>query len=233
MRRIVSILLCICVLVVCALIAGFGRHQMQEASNVVSADEVQLQQVTCSQMLKRIPDGLYEFELTEFYAGKRYHAFDGSDGSWERVYVPVFDKPLNEIRRNYKAIVLVFADVSDASELRQRLQKKTLPAQYWAYSQRFDYAAYNSLAEKYTSLDFDRSIIVHCGFPKSKGMARYLYWGGAAGVLLALMAMGWQSIGLITIAIKKSATVEKSKDEEDDEDGELTNRAGLPTIKRE
>ena len=236
MRRIVSILLCICVLVVCALIAWFGHQQMQIEVNAEPGIQARLKSVTCEQMLTRIPNGLDEFELTQFYAGKRFVSMDGNnDGRWERVYVPVFDRPLKEIRRNYKAIVLVFADVTDVVELRKRLQQEALQAQYWPYSQKFDYKAYNSLAEKYSSLDFDRSLIVHCGFPKSRGMAGYLYWGGAAGVLLALLGMGWQSLGLITIVIRKSAALEQAKDDEDEdeEDLEFMNRAGLPTIKRD
>ena len=196
-----------------------------------------LKQVTCEQLLNQFPSGQQEFELIEFYPGKRNVAVDSNnDGRWERVYIPVFDKPLKDIRQNYRAIVLCFAGVSDEVELRSRLQSDALPAQYWPYSQKFGKQTYNALAERYSSLDFNRSIIVHCGFPKAGGMAKYLYWGGFVGALLAMLGMGWQSLGLVLIAIRRSVADEQAEydDEDSDElDSDQLNHIGLPTIKRE
>ena len=230
MKRFVSILLCICLLVVCALTAWFGHRQLQSHES----GTVQLEQYPCSQLLDQIPSGLPEFEITDFYPGKQFVAIDRDDDKqWERVYVPVFEKPLSEIRSNYRALVLCFADVRNSKELKQRLRHEAIKAQYWPYSQRFDFYTYNALAKRYSSLNFDRSLIIHCGFAKSTGMAKYLYWGGAAGALLALLGAGWQSLSLVLIAIRKSAAVEKAEEEEEEEETEFLNRAGLPTIKRD
>lgn len=236
MRRIIGILLCMCLMLVCALVAWFGMKQLEPATQDAARENAEpLQQVTCAQLLERIPDHLEEFELIEFYPGKRSIGIDANnDGRWERVYIPVFDKPLKDIRRNYRAVVVCFAGVADEIELRQQLQSGGLRAQYWPYSQKFDKVTYNAIAERYSSLNFNRSIMIHCGFPKSAGTARYLFWGGAAGALLALLAMGWQSLGLIAIVIQKSAADEQAQDDDEDEDvQEFLNRAGLPTIKRE
>ena len=238
MRRIVSILLYMCLLIVCALVAWFGYQQLNSTADDSNRQNSQpLKQVTADQMLSRIPRVQGEFELVQFYPGKRFVALDfNDDGRWERVYVPVFDRPLKDIRQNYRAIVVCFAGVSDDVELRKQLQSPQLTVQFWPYSQKFDNKTYNELAERYSSLDFNRSIIVHSGFPKSAGIARYLLWVGAVGALFAMMGMGWQSLGLIAIAIRKSAAIEQVQDEgeeEEDEDSEFLNRAGLPTIKRE
>ena len=235
MRRIVGILLCICLLVVCALVGWFGHKQLQsDASDAGAGNVSPVDAVSSEELLKKIPKGLDEFRLTNFYPGKRYVADDADDdGRWERVYVPVFDKPLKKIRRNYRAIVICFADVHDEVELRKRMQAESINVQYWPFSQKFNYETYNALAERYTSLDFDRSIIVYSGFPKGVGTAKYMFWGGSLGALLVLLAMGWQSVGLISIVIRKSAAAERANDDEDDEELEFMNRAGLPTIKRD
>ena len=226
-----------CLLVVCALsrivrpsTAAIGSRRWAG----VPGTETGLPARSC---WTNIPSRQEEFELVEFYPGKRNVAVDmDDDGRWERVYIPVFEKPLKDIRQNYRAIVICYAGVGDEVELRKQLQARALPAQYWPYSQKFDKNTYNALAERYSSLDFNRSMIVHCGFPRADGIARYLYWGGAIGALFAMLSMGWQSLGLVLIAIRKSAAVEQAMDDEEELEDDILeqrNHIGLPTMKRE
>jgi hypothetical protein len=135
----------------------------------------------------------------------------------------MFPVDTKRLRKNYRAVIVNFVDVTSKDELDKKLSGKPIEAEYWYGSQTLDSRSYNRLAEKYSSLDFDRSILVYSGHPKSDvSFGNYLFWGASAGTILSMLVFSWQSLSLVIAGIRS-----ESRDDEDDE--EITNRAGLPT----
>ena len=224
MNRLISILLCICGIVVCAFLAFIGYQQEQEAQKTV---EKAPPKVACSELIKEIPADTYAFTLTDFQPGKHFvHDDNDGDGIWERVIIPVFPKEVKKLGRNYKAIILVMADVTDKEGLSQQVNAPTIEAEYWFTSSELDENSYYRLAEKYSSLNFGESKVLYVGYSKTAmSFGRYIFWGASGGAILSLLMFGWQSFGLVLAGIRS----ESNRHDDDDEEEVITNRAGLPT----
>ena len=220
MNRVFSILLCLCGAVVCAFIAFLGHKQDQNEKTVA----VELPAHACEELLETIPKNLSRFTLTEFKPGKHFvHYDDNEDGKWEQVWVPMFPANTKKLEKNYRAVIVSFVDTPNKEALHAKLEGKGIDAEYWFTSQTLDDRSYNGLAEKYSSLDFARSILIYSGYPNTDvSFGTYLFWGGVGGALLSLMVFGWQSFSLVIAGIQ-------SESNQDDDDEVIINRAGLPT----
>ena len=220
MNRVISILLCLCGAVVCAFVAFLGHKQGQNEQTVA----VELPAQTCAELLESVPKNLSKFTLKEFKPGKHFvHYDDNEDGEWEQVWVPMFPSSTKKLEMNYRAVIVSFVDTPNQEALFKKLDNDGIDAEYWFSSQTLDDRSYNGLAEKYSSLDFSRSILVYSGYPNTEvSFGTYLLWGGSAGALLSLLIFGWQSFSLVIAGIK-------SESKQDDDDEVIINRAGLPT----
>ena len=219
MNRVFSILLCLCGAVVCAFLAYVGYKQDQSDQQIA----VEFPSHSCEELLNEIPNDLSKFSLTEFQPGKHFVSYDDDEnGQWEQVWVPMFPASLKKLNRNYRAVIVSFVDTPDKESLHKKLTSKKIDSEYWFTSQTLDTRSYNRLAAKYSSLDFNRSILIYSGYPDSQiSLGTYLFWGGAGGSILSLLFIGWQSMSLVIAGIRSES--------EDDEDDDIINRAGLPT----
>lgn len=225
MNRLIISLLCICGLVVCAFVAYLAYKQQNEIRLVEQAPPP----ITCEELLEKVPTGLQGLTLTEFRSGKHFVTDDADDnGEWERVMVPVFPSNLESLGTNYRAIILCIADAPDKSTLSSKLKSDEIVAEYWFAAQELDKASYSRLAENYKSMDFNQSIILYSGYPKSEVANSVLLWGSLGGGLLSLLVLGWQSMSLILAGIKNESRRKQEADPESD-DSQSGNRAGLPT----
>ena len=224
MNRLIVILLCVCGVVVCAFLAYLGYQQDLTAKQTAKESPPPF---TCKSLIDRIPNNIYSFTITDFQPGKHFVQQDQDDDEkWERVLVPIFPSDQKKLGRNYKSLILVFADTPDKNSLFEKVQSDTIEADYWVTSQKLDSYFYNRLAEKYSSMDFSRSKIMYCGFPKStKSFGMMLFWGSSIGGILSVLVLGWQSLNLVIAGVRSEANNEFDDDDED----VITNRAGLPT----
>lgn len=227
MNRLIIILLCLCSVVVCAFIAYLGYQQQSEDEVLKDSPPP----IACDELLHEVPHGLSGLTLTEFRPGKHFVTDDkNNDGEWERVLIPVFPIDTKSLKPNYRSIILSIADAKDKEELFDKVESPEIEAEYWFSAQKLDPSSYSRMAEKYTSMDFNHSVVLHCGYPKSNNIGSFMLWGASAGALLSLLILGWQSTGLILAGIKNEAQRAAAADEEDDYDvvAETKNRAGLP-----
>ncbi len=222
MNRLVIIMLCVCGAVVCAFLAYLGYQQQLAEQKTADAPPPEF---TCKSLLESIPQDTYTFTLIDFQPGKHFFPEDlDDDGVWDRVIVPVFPSELKKLGRNYRAILLVVADTPNKDAFFEKINSPRIEANYWFTSQKLDANAYNRLAEKYSSMDFARSLVLHSGFPKSNSsFGKILLWAAMTGFGLSLSILGWQSLRLLISGIRS-----ESQDDDDDEE-RITNRAGLPT----
>lgn len=225
MNRLITILLCVCGIVVCAFLAFIGYQQEQAATKIKEAAPPSF---SCQELLENMPSGEYAFTLTDFQPGKHFvHDDNDEDGQWEKVIIPVFPKGLRKLGRNYKAIILVIVNIPDKETLNQKINAPSIEAEYWFTAPNLDTNSYNRLAEKYSSLNFSDSRVLYCGYPKNgKSIGTYIFWAGAGGTILSLLMFGWQSFSLVLAGIRSES---KRHDEDDDDKSVITNRAGLPT----
>ena len=224
MNRLITILLCVCGIVVCAFLAFIGYRQEQEAKKTQQSAPPE---ISCEELLEDIPDGVYSFTLSDSQPGKHF-IYDDNDGDeiWDRVIIPVFPKGLKKLGRNYKAIILVMANIPDKQTLNEKINASTIEAAYWLTSPELDSNSYNRLAGKYSSLNFSQSRVLYSGYPKTiQSFGTYVFWAGAGGTILSMLMFGWQSFNLVLAGIRS----ESSQDDDDEDDQVITNRAGLPT----
>ena len=225
MNRLITILLCLCSVVICAFIAFIGYQQQIEDEAVKES----LPPIACKELLKTVPHGLNGLTLTEFRPGKHFVTDDNNkDGEWERVLIPVFPKDTKSLKPNYRSIILSISDAPNKEILFKKMESSELEAEYWFSTQTLDPVSYSRMAEQYSSMDFNRSIILHCGYPKSNNVGSFMFWGASVGALLSFLVLGWQSTGLILAGIKNESQRAVESDEEDDVLAETKNRAGLP-----
>jgi len=225
MNRLIIILLCLCSVVVCAFIAYLGYQQQIEDTSIKDSPP----QFSCSELLEEIPHDLSGLTLTEFRPGKHFVTDDNDrDGAWERVLIPVFPADTKSLKPNYRSIILSISDAANKEVLFEKMESSALEAEYWFTSQKLDPVSYSRMAEQYSSMDFNRSIVLHCGYPKSDNVGSFMLWGAGVGALLSFLVLGWQSTGLILAGIKNEAMRAAADDEEDDVLPDMKNRAGLP-----
>lgn len=224
MNRLIAILLCLCSAVVCAFVAYLGYQSTLKEQSAPQSPPA----IACGELLKRIPDDLQRLRLTDFKGGRHYVKYDNdNDGNWDRVFVPTFPEKLGRLKQNYRAVIICFADVANEEQLADKLNSPEIEAEYWYSTQHLDQNTYNQLAENYISMDFDRSVILRVGFPPGiASQGNIMFWGASAGLLLSMLAMGWQTFGLLLAGLRK-----ESEEPDDDDTGEfvITNRAELPT----
>ena len=225
MNRVIYILLSICGAVVCAFLAFFGYQQNQESHRSL---EQAAPEYSCSELLDQFPSNTYSFSVTDFQPGKHFiHDDADGDGAWERVIVPVFPKGLKKLGRNYRAVILVISDTPNKDAVFEKMKSPSIEADYWFTSQTLDQYSYNRLAKKYSSLDFERSLVLYSGHEKSpSAFGKFLMFAALGGGLLSIVTLGWQSVSLVIAGIRSESS---RLDDDDDEDQVITNRAGLPT----
>lgn len=223
MNRLIIILLCLCSVVVCAFIAYLGYQQQQD-------DQVAQESpppIACHKLLEHVPQGLTALTLTDFKPGKHFVTDDDSDnGKWNRVMIPVFPEDTESLSSNYRSVILIITDAPDKAKLFEKVKSPGIEAEYWFSSQQLDPANYSRLAEHYSSMDFSRSIILHCGYPKSNNLGSMMLWGASIGALLSFLVLGWQSTNLILAGIRNESR--RAEEADSEEDRYSSNRAGLP-----
>ena len=221
MNRVIVILLCLCSTVVCAFLA-YMAFQTDDGDQIENQSPAE---ISCSDLLERIPKGLHRLTLTDFTPGPEFVSYDDDqNGEWERVFVPLFSVPLKELKQNYRAAIVCIADVTNEEQLNEKIDAGNLVAEYWYSSQSLDSRTYNQMAEHYNSMNFDRSIILYAGYPPSKGIfGDTMLWAASGGAALSIFVLGWQAFGLMLAGIRKEDS------EEDQEEIAITNRAGVPT----
>ena len=231
MRRIVKILLYLSATIACA-VGVYAGYNIQQTKLDETGQPTE-NKISCTELLEQVPSNLERFELTEYYPGLDVVEFDNEqDGNWELAFVPMSDRPLSTITKNYHGVIVCFTDVKNQKELSVRL-RDGFESEFWQYSQKLNSITYNRMAEVYPSMDFQRCVIVYSGVAPSSGHTKYVLWASLAGMLLSMMAMGWQVVDVVFVAIKKSAAQEDSHDEQEEEEPqEFGNRAGLPSIDR-
>ena len=141
--------------------------------------------------------------------------------------MPFFPGGLRSLTKNYRAVIVCFADVPDRKVLDERIRTGRLDADFWYYSQTLDNKTYNRMASFYRSMDFDRSIVLYTGFPRQQSLVgNIMMWVATIGTVFSVFGFGWQSIALVVTGLRYGFG--KTSSILDEEEIFATNRAGLP-----
>ncbi len=221
MSRFVVILLCLFVAVACVCGGYFGYTRLTK-----SEDQPDLPtEITCQELLDKIPANLDLVTLTDFQPGKHFVSYDDDDdGQWERVFVPLFPLQLTKLDQNYHAVIVRFDDVRNKDQLSEKVKSQSINAQYWSMSQQLDRRTYWRMARDYSSMNFRRNVILYSGSPPARNFGRAIVIGSGIGLLVSMLVGGWQAFALMIAGIKHQIELENESEEE-----KITNRAGLPT----
>jgi len=221
MDRKFAILLSLCLGVLCAFVHRFATYSLSELNN----DDTQATSVSCEQLLLEWPDNNFHLRLTDYQRGKRFVAVDqDQDGSWEKVYIPLFPNHLTALGNNYRSVIVHFDDVKNETELVARLAADELDAQLWYTQQTLPAATHSEMSQHYRLMDFSKCVVLQGGFrPASKKIATFAVMGSYFGLIAAGIVAVWN---LVAMLIPTPAPRQFFDDE--DEDAPVTNRAGLP-----
>ncbi len=224
MNRLVIILLSVCAGVVCALLAYIGFLATHSAGSVAKDSPT----IECNSLLESVPTDLKELSLTKFKAGNQYVSYDDdNDGQWDRVFVPLFPSHFERLDSNYRAVIVSLADVTNETQLFEKIRQPELTAEYWYWSQKLDNRTYNRLAENYLSLDFGNSVILYSGHSPTSGYGTAFLWVGCLGALLSMIVIGWNLVGLVIAGIRRESETDAGNSDTDVD--VISNRAQLPT----
>ncbi len=221
MSRFVIILLCLCIAVACVCGGYFGYNQLTKSEDQPDAPT----EITCQQLLDKIPANLDLVALTDFQPGKHFVAYDDDDdGQWEQVFIPLFPSQLTKLDQNYHAVIVRFDDVRNKDQLSEKVKSPSINAQYWSMSQQLDRRTYSRMARDYSSMNFRRNVILYSGSSPTRNFGREIVIGSGIGLLVSMMVGGWQAFALMIAGIKHQIELESESEEE-----KITNLAGLPT----
>ncbi|MFT5300053.1 MAG: hypothetical protein ACI814_000827 [Mariniblastus sp.] len=205
-------------MVLCAIV-GFVSYSSIETEKKVVAAPLEL---SCFDVVEKRPLGPARVILKEFIVGNHIASFDNDDdGKWNSVCVPLFPKKQPEKSVGYRAVLVHFQGVHDQEALDQLLATRTLEVHFWPDRQGLKSATHSTLAQQYLSLNFARSPSLHYGVTLGNPLVgEGTLYGSVVGGCLALLGA--------FIAIISGFFFKKSGHENDLNEAQMTNRAGLP-----
>ncbi len=220
MDRKFAILLSLCLGIVCAFVHWFGTKSVQELND----EGDQAISVSCAQLLEKWPRDNFHLLLTDYQRGNYVVARDeDQDENWELVYVPLFPAHLKSLGNNFNSVIVYFDDVKNEDELDARLDAGDLDAQLWYTQQELPEQIYSDMAQKYRLMDFSRCVVLQGGFrPPNKDIAKYAVLASYLGMIACGIIVVWNVIALL---LPKHRPNDFFNDEDD---GPISNRAGLP-----
>ncbi|QEG20895.1 hypothetical protein [Mariniblastus fucicola] len=224
MVRYLPILLGACVAIVSGLIGAVGVRALAHYEKV-SAPAVEM---TFDEFARKRLADTSHYKLTNIRHGASvYPEPTRKDGEWEKVYVCLFSNETTRLGKNYISIIAEIDGVSGTEELAKLLQAGELEIYYWPNKQGLPQGVYNRMAQKYRGMDFDRCL--HCesgGPPPSPDFGNSCIYVGIGGVTLSIVCViAFYLIKLIGSMIFR----ERDPWYDDEEDHQISNKAGLPS----
>lgn len=223
MIRKFTILLSLCCVVLCTFV-GYLSDQAIKSSEKRTAPPVD---VACQELIDERPIETSSYLVKDFAPGKFWAEIEATDtGEWSEVCMPLFPRRRSGIKHSYRGVVVCFKGVKNESELVELLQQGELELNFWPTRQDLPSVHYSRLAQRYKSMDFENSVVLHWGFEKEgpllgKSSLMLSYAVGAIALCVAVFTL------LIGFLMKLKPKPSAFSFEEDDEDQPTTNRAGL------
>ena len=218
MIRILFIILSLCCTILCAFVAFLSN----QASNDLQEEPRQPPQVSCRDLLEGHLQVPARHLLTEFEPGKYFATRDvDENGAWELVGVPFFPDHWSRLENNYPAVIVCLKQVSNRDELNAIVDRGEIDVRYWPNRQTLDDDIHSRLANKYQSLDFSKSIVLHSGFSEPVPVLGSSLYVTSVALGAISMVVGLWNLLLLMFDRKTS---------EKPDDHPVTNRAGLPSL---
>ena len=222
MDRKFAILLSICLGVVCAFVNWFANQSLSDEKTIGDQPIV----VSTQQLLEEWPRDNFHLLLTDYQRGIPLATYDhDQDGNWELVYVPLFPAHLKSLGNNFNSVIVYFDDVKNEKELDARLASGELDSQLWYTQQKLPEDIHSDLANAYRLMDFSHCVVLQGGFdPPNKDVAKYAVLGSYLVILACGVVAVWN---LVAMLLPKRRPHDFFNDEDE---GPITNRAGLPDL---
>ena len=224
MARKITILLCLCCVVLCAFVGYLSMQVDKQAGK----REGPATKFTCEDFLENTPGQTARILLTEFALGKQFvHTDLEGDGKWDDLWVPVFPNKNKRIKFAYESVIVHFKGVTDKAQLKELLANRELDADFWPQRQELSPYAHSELAQKYTNMDFSNCVSLHYGFASSNPVL------GETSLLIS-KCVGAGALAIAFLTLLSFLFVGKPKDDfsisDMVENASTANRAGLPEV---
>jgi len=153
--------LCLCCVVLCALVGYLSKRAVEEAEKI-STEFVELDVGSLIEKRLSKSTGLV---LSNFVFVDRVASIDiDGDGKWDEVALPLFANKAFKSKARYRSVIACFRDVPDLETLKQRLASNELKANYRVPQQEFDSTLHSILAKNFKNMDFKNSPVVTVGY---------------------------------------------------------------------
>lgn len=222
MFRKLLLLLCVCCVVLCAIV-GYLSKQVDQETSKREADPVEF---SCADFIEDTPKKTARILVTDFGVGKHLAKIDrNGDDLPDEICVPLFPKKIDLAKYGYKTILVCMNGVESKDQVKELTRSGSLDTDFWPKRQKVDEVFHSQLAQNYRNLDFSKSVVLHYGYSSAnpilgEASLKLSMMVGAGAVVIGVLCL----LSFLVIRPKKVNAFESILES----NNETSNRAGLP-----